>query len=264
MSHPFVFGTNFKMNQTPDESVDFFTRLNERVDSPAEARLYVIPPITSVPAVAAVAKELKSGIWIGAQNMHWAAEGAYTGEVSATMLLALGVDLVLVGHAERRRLFQETDPDLNLKVRAALDAGLRVIFAVGETAEDRSYGVSAETVVRQLKIGLHGAQPERIALMHIAYEPVWSIGAGGTPASPEDVEPIAALVRDALGELFGEPGRDTPILYGGSVDATNAGSFTSLPDIDGVLVGRAGWTVAGFVATYNAGLAGYASKQTGS
>jgi L-erythrulose 1-phosphate isomerase len=260
MTRPFVFGTNFKMNQTPGESVDFFTRLNERVDPSADARLYVIPPITSVPAVAVVARELKSDIWVGAQNMHWAAEGAYTGEVSAAMLLSLGVNLVLVGHAERRRLFKETDPDLNLKVRAALDAGLRVIFAVGETAEDRGYGVSAETVVRQLKIGLHGAHSAQMALMHIAYEPVWSIGAGGTPASPEDVEPIAALIRGALGDLFGARGRDTPILYGGSVDAANAGSFTSLADIDGVLVGRAGWTVEGFVATYDAGLAGYASK----
>ena len=111
------------------------------------------------------------------------------------MLLALDVDLVLLGHAERRRYFHETDVELNRKVLAALGAGLRVLLAVGETAEERAFGVSGETVLRQLRIGLHGVAPEHLGKIQIAYEPVWSIGAGGTPASPEDVEPIAKLIR---------------------------------------------------------------------
>jgi triosephosphate isomerase len=259
-SRPFVFGTNFKMNQTPVESVDFFTQLAQRVRPPEDVHLYVIPPVTSLPAVTAADRDLGSDIWVGAQNVHWAADGAYTGEVSAAMLLALGVDLVLLGHAERRQLFRETDPDLNRKVRAALNAGLRVIFAVGETAEERGYGVSAETVLRQLKIGLHGVPAAQCPLLHIAYEPVWAIGAGGIPASPADVQPMAALIRGALEVLYGARGRATPILYGGSVNADNAGSFTALPDIDGALVGRAGWTVDGFISTYRAALAGFLSK----
>jgi triosephosphate isomerase len=168
------------------------------------------------------------------------------------MLLALDVDMVLLGHAERRRYFHEPDVELNRKVLAVLGANLRVLLAVGETAEERSFGVGGETVMRQLKIGLHGVPPEQLGLVQIAYEPVWSIGAGGTPASPEDVEPIAMLIRSGCAELFGEPGGEISILYGGSVDPSNAGTFTALPDIDGLFVGRAAWTVEGFIATYRA------------
>jgi triosephosphate isomerase len=173
------------------------------------------------------------------------------------MLLALDVDLVLLGHAERRRYFHETDVELNRKVLAALGAGLRVLLAVGETAEERSFGVGGETVLRQLRIGLHGVQPEHLGRLQIAYEPVWSIGAGGTPASPGDVEPVAKLIRSGCEDLFAGSGAEIPILYGGSVDSSNAGTFTALPDIDGLFVGRAAWTVDGFIATYQAGYKGH-------
>lgn len=258
MNRPYVFGTNFKMNQTPAESAAFYSRLSASGETSPGVNLFIIPPFTSLAAVARAASEGPNDIWIGAQNVHWAADGAYTGEISVGMLLALGVDLILLGHAERRRDFHETDADLNKKVHAALGAGLRVLLAVGETAEERTFGVSAETVARQLKIALHGVVEARhsVPLLHIAYEPVWSIGAGGTPASPEDVAPIAKSIRATLEVLFGDPGLDIPILYGGSVDPTNAGSFTALPDIDGLFVGRAAWTVEGFTATYEAGLSG--------
>ena len=260
MPRPYVFGTNFKMNQTPAESVAFYREAAARIPPRPGVFLYVIPPYTSLPAVMEIARRDRSDIWVGAQNMHWAPEGAYTGEISARILLALGVDLVLLGHAERRGFFHETDAELDRKVHAALAADLRVLLAVGETAEEREYGVSAETVARQLKIDLHGMPVEGTGLLYVAYEPVWSIGTGGTPASPEDVAPVAALIRRTLGDLLGEPGHDVPILYGGSVNASNAGAFTALDDIDGLLVGRAGWTVDGFVATYEAGLAGHLSR----
>jgi triosephosphate isomerase len=253
MSRPFLFGTNFKMNQTPAESADYFRELNASLTPPAGAALFVIPPFTSLPAVTAIARETDSPIWVGAQNMHWAADGAYTGEISARMLQALGVDLVLLGHAERRRYFHETDADLNRKVLAALDAGFRVLLAVGETAEERDYGVGEQIVLRQLRIGLHGVGVDALSRVQIAYEPVWSIGAGSTPASPGDVAPIAALLRQNLGQLFAAPGEAVPILYGGSVDPGNAGTFTALPDIDGLFVGRAAWTVSGYIATFEAG-----------
>jgi triosephosphate isomerase len=118
-------------------------------------------------------------------------------------------------------------------------------------------------VLRQLKIGLHSVTPEQLELVHIGYEPVWSIGAGGTPATPEAVEPMASLLRHALGELFDDPGRDIPILYGGSVDPSNAGAFTALLNVDGLFIGRAGWTVEGYIATYEAGLAGYRTRVMG-
>jgi triosephosphate isomerase len=256
VSRPFLFGTNFKMNQTPSESAAFYARLAASVTIPPDVNLIVIPPFTSLAAVAAVDGQGPSTIWLGAQNVHWASEGAFTGEISVSMLLALGVDLALLGHAERRREFHETDVDLNKKAHAVLGAGLRLLLAIGETAEERDFGVSNETVARQLKIGLHGVIPEQTGLVQIAYEPVWSIGAGGTPARPEDVQPLAASIRNTLAELFGDPGTQIPILYGGSVDPSNAGSFTALPDIDGLFVGRAAWTVEGFIATFEAGLAG--------
>jgi triosephosphate isomerase len=256
MAPPFLFGTNFKMNQTPAESVAFYIQLAATVVIPPGVHLFIIPPFTSLGAVAEVAAGGPDDIWLGAQNVHWATEGAYTGEISAKMLRAVDVDLVLLGHAERRQLFHENDADLNKKVHAVLDSGMRVLLAVGETAEERSFGVSAETVARQLKIDLHGVTPERAPLLQIAYEPVWSIGAGGTPARPDDIAPVAASIRTTLEELFGAAGRDIPILYGGSVDPSNAGTFTALADIDGLFVGRAAWTVEGFIATYEAGLSG--------
>ena len=264
MTRPFVFGTNFKMNQTPAESAAFYRQLAAsvalRAPVPPDVHLFVIPPYTSLSAVTEVADQ-PHPIWLGAQNVHWAPDGAYTGEISVGMLLALGVDLVLLGHAERRRYFHETDVELNLKVLAALGAGLRVLLAVGETAEERSFAVGGETVLRQLKIGLHNVQPAHLQLLQIAYEPVWSIGAGGIPASPKDVEPVARSIRSGLADLFGEPGGEIPILYGGSVDPQNAATFTALPDIDGLFVGRAAWTVDGFIATYQAGLAGRAGDR---
>ena len=256
MARPVLFGTNFKMNQTPVESAAFYQQLAASVQPRADTHLFVIPPFTSLSAVKEVAGPPPHPIWIGAQNVHWASDGAYTGEISVAMLLALDVDLVLLGHAERRRYFHETDVDLNRKVLAALRAGLRVLLAVGETAEERSFGVGGETVLRQLRIGLHDVQPEYLAQIQIAYEPVWSIGAGGTPASPEDVEPIAKLIRAGCNDLFAGPGEEIPILYGGSVDPSNAGTFTALPDIDGLFVGRAAWTVDGFIATYRSGSEG--------
>jgi triosephosphate isomerase len=256
MARPFVFGTNFKMNQTPTESAAFYQQLAASVQVPPDTQLFVIPPFTSLSAVKDVAGQLPHQIWVGAQNVHWAPEGAYTGEISVGMLLALDVDLVLLGHAERRRYFHETDVELNRKVLAALDAGLRVLLAMGETAEERSFGVGGETVLRQLRIGLHDVPPEHLGQIQIAYEPVWSIGAGGTPAGPEDVEPIAKLIRSGCQDLFVRSGAEIPILYGGSVDPSNAGTFTALPDIDGLFVGRAAWTVEGFIATYQAGYEG--------
>jgi L-erythrulose 1-phosphate isomerase len=257
MTRPFLFGTNFKMNQTPAESAAFYRQLAASLQISPDSHLFLIPPFTSLSAVKDAAGQSPHQIWVGAQNVHWAPDGAYTGEISVRMLLALDVDLVLLGHAERRRYFQETDVELNRKVLAALSAGMRVLLAVGETAEERSFGVGGETVLRQLRIGLHGVSAEHLGLIQIAYEPVWSIGAGGTPASPQDVEPIAQLIRSGCEALFSRSGAEIPILYGGSVDPSNAATFTALPDIDGLFVGRAAWTVDGFIATYRAGYKGH-------
>jgi triosephosphate isomerase len=255
---PLCFGTNLKMNQTPDETAAFVAGLRAAVGDAlgrSDVRLFVIPPFTSLPAAVAAARG--SGLWIGAQNVHWATDGAYTGEVSVRMLQAVGVDFILIGHAERRGLFGETDAQVNDKVKAALGAGLRVLVCVGETAAEKGYGAGAETVIRQLKIALHGVEPDAIDRVMVGYEPVWSIGAGGTPARPEDVAVTAGQLRAALRGLHGEAGDRVPILYGGSVDPTNVAGFTALEDIDGAFVGRAAWTVEGYAAILGAALAAH-------
>ena len=254
-TRPFLYGTNTKMTQTPGEATTLVEELTRTIDPTPGVQLFVIPSFTSLAAVVEAARG--SPLWVGAQTMHWATEGAYTGEISAGMLTALGIDLVLLGHAERRRLFHETDAEINKKVLAAAGAGLRVLLCVGETADEKAYGVGSETVARQLKIGLHGLTTAATPRLQIAYEPVWSIGAGGTPAQPVDVAPVATHLRALLADRFGAAGDEVPILYGGSVDARNAGTFTALPAIDGLFVGRAAWTADGYRQVLAAGLAGH-------
>lgn len=261
MNRGFLFGTNFKMNQTPAETALFLTDLAGLPLPRRPVQRFVIPPFTSLPAAAEARAASPGGangagsIWIGAQNMHEAAAGAFTGEISAPMLTALGVDLVLLGHAERRTLFGETDLTIQPKVAAALAADLRVLLCVGESAEEKRIEIGPETVARQLKIALHGLDPAAADRLQIAYEPVWSIGADGIPAGPDDIAPIAALIRDLLVDRLGAAGRAVPILYGGSVSPQNAASFANIAEIGGLFVGRAAWTVAGFNAVLAAALA---------
>lgn len=252
-ARPFLVGTNFKLNQTPAESAAFYAEL-ARSPSPPGIQRFVCPPFTSLDAVARAKADSDAAIWVGAQNMHWASEGAYTGEISAAMLLALDVDLVLLGHTERRGHGRESDEELNKKALAAAAANFRVLFCVGETAAEREYGVGPETVARQLKIGLHGIDAAALPRFQLAYEPVWSVGVGGTPAHPDDISPIVAHLRAVLCDRFGDAAADVPILYGGSVDPSNAGTFARLPGVGGLLVGRAAWTVAGFRAVLDAAL----------
>lgn len=241
---PFFFGTNLKMHQTPAETVAFLDGLLSEVGEVSrKRRLFVIPPFTSLPA--ATVHPAHTRMWIGAQTMHWADDGAFTGEIAPGMLAALGLDLVLLGHAERRALAGETDEAVNRKVHAALRHGIRVLLCVGETAAERTFGVGQETVVRQLKIALHGVPAEKAELVMIAYEPVWSIGEGSSPATPNEVRLVARLLRRTLRLIFQ---RDVaaPLLYGGSVNVQNAAGFAALPDIDGLFVGRSAWSPAGF------------------
>jgi triosephosphate isomerase len=227
------------MHQTVRESVayvDALAALRHR----AELQLFVILPFTSLSAVVATAH--RAGIWVGAQNMHWADAGEYTGEVSASMVRELGVDLVLLGHAERRHAFSEDDVTIGRKVETALAHDLRVVLCVGETADERRFGAGAETIVRQLKIALHGASD--LANVIVAYEPVWAIGEAGTAADPQTIASAAAAIRSFTGSL--------PLLYGGSVSPASARSYAEVRGIDGLFVGRAARTAEGFTRTLTA------------
>ncbi|BCX04206.1 MAG: triosephosphate isomerase [Candidatus Roseilinea sp.] len=243
----FLFGVNLKMHQTPQQTREFLQMLRERVARVPKierAGLWVIPPFTSI-AVAAEAAH-GSGIRIGAQNMHWADEGAFTGEISPLMLKACGAEFVMLGHAERRTLFGESDEMLNKKVLAAARHGLGVMLCVGEPSIIKAAGAGAEYVAQQLKLALCGLAPP--GDLQVLYEPLWSVGEGGVAADPDYVSAAFGNIRRVLRELFGPAGERVPILYGGSVDATNCARYARLPNGSGMGVGRAGWNVDRFVA----------------
>ena len=225
---------NWKMHKTRTEAAAFCRSLREAVGSVEGVEIAVCPPFTALDA--AVEALAGSNVAVLAQNVHWAEEGAFTGEISPGMLLELGVDGALTGHSERRQLFGETDEGVGRRTAAALEAGLRVIACVGETDEEREAGRTEEVLARQADairaaVGTH----ERLTL---AYEPVWAIGTGKT-ATPGIAREAHAFLRRIL---------DVPTLYGGSVKPDNAAELCGQPDVDGALVGGASLEVESFAA----------------
>lgn len=205
-----------------------------------------IPTALCVPAcyAAHVAHLVKPELFVGGQNLHEAQQGAFTGEISAQMLTSCGATHVIVGHSERRTLFGENDERLRAKLRRALDSGLRPIYCVGETLQERLAGLHEQTVERQVRSALEVLRPEDETIW--AYEPVWAIGTGRN-AAPEDAQAMHALVRRILREHSGDKAETTTILYGGSLNADNAASLFSMPDVDGGLVGGASLDARSFV-----------------
>lgn len=241
-----LLGAGWKMNKTVQEAEDYAQRLLlllDRIRGIDDIQLFLVPPFTAIGAV----KRLSGGrFWVGAQNMHWEEWGAYTGEISAPMLKELGVDLVELGHAERRHYFNETDDTVRRKVHMALHHGLRPLVCIGEQYQDRELGVEKETISRQVRIALSGVPGECASMLMLAYEPVWAIGEEGTPASAEDVRLMIAHIRRVLEDMFGERASSIPVLYGGTVDEENCGELLLEGRPDGLFVGRAAWNVEGF------------------
>ena len=254
-NHRILFGTTWKMNKTRPEAREYTGRLLELLETIRgieQAQVFVIPPFTAIDAV----KQASGGkFWTGAQNMHWADWGAYTGEISAPMLVELGVELIELGHAERRRYFQETDAEINRKVHSALRWHLRPLICVGERTEDKEFGVGRETISRQIKIGLKDVDPQQASRLIIAYEPVWAIGRDSASATPEYVRAISEYIRSILAELFGpEISKCVPIIYGGDVNAGNAGALLKEGQVDGLFVGRASLQAEAFANLIRAAL----------
>lgn len=243
---PRYFGTNLKMYKTAHETAQFLGELTRLFhDKKKEAlTLFVIPSSPSLETAAGCLKD--SQILLGAQNMHWATEGQFTGEVSAKMLTELGVSMVMLGHSERRHIFGETDGELNKKVLSAVQNALSPLLCVGETAAQKNAGVSDETLRMQLKQDLYGYPKEAISMLRIAYEPVWAIGTSGVPAYAGYVGERHHAMRRCLTELFGSAGADIPLLYGGSVNPQNAAGYLNQPDVDGLFVGRSAWEAKNF------------------
>jgi triosephosphate isomerase (TIM) len=232
---PLIAG-NWKMYKTIEQAEQFIGALLPRVSSVDGVDVAICVPFTALQAM--VDSTRGSRVAVYAQNMHFAAEGAFTGEVSAPMLNELDVHGVVLGHSERRQLFGETDKALAQKVPVALAAGLRTILCVGETEEERERGDTERKLRHQVQEGLARVEPERLGEIVIAYEPIWAIGTGQVATSEQAQEAIA-FVRALVADRSPEQAQSTRILYGGSVKPDNAAELLGLPDIDGALVGGA-------------------------
>ena len=248
MRKPVIAG-NWKMYKTPIETAAFLHGLIPMVSRATHAEIVVCPPFVSL--TAAVEKARGTNIEIGAQNLFWLKEGAYTGEVSAPMLVAAGCRWVIVGHSERRQYFGETDESVLKKITAALEAGLIPIVCVGERLEEREGGMTENVLARQFGGGLAGLTPEQFARVVIAYEPVWAIGTGRT-ATPAIAAEAHGFLRGQISARFGkETAENCRILYGGSVKPDNIGSLMAQADIDGALVGGASLEPESFASIVN-------------
>ncbi|MGO5051640.1 triose-phosphate isomerase [Lachnospiraceae bacterium LCP25S3_G4] len=246
MQKKLYFGTNLKMYKTIKETVQYLQALEELTKDVDrnEIELFVIPSYTTLRDAVTVIN--RKNIKLGAQNMCWEDEGQYTGEISPIMLKELELDLVMIGHSERRHVFRETDIEENKKVKAALNHGFTTLLCIGETAEEKHFGISIEILRTQLKTGLHQITPEQTSHLWIAYEPVWSIGVNGTPASSEYAEAMHQEIKKCLIELFGDFAHNIPVLYGGSVNPQNANELIVQPSIDGLFTGRSAWQADAF------------------
>ncbi len=256
------FGSNLKMYKTIRETTEYLQELIRRTEDldRNEMELFIIPSFTSLADAAKIARQKQ--LLLGAQNMCWEEQGQFTGEVSPIMLNELGLDLVMIGHSERRHVFLETDAQENQKVKSALEHGMKTLLCIGETGEQKQYGLSPEVLRTQLKIGFYGVSPEHIPNIWVAYEPVWSIGVNGIPASSEYAEEMHKLIKETLAEIFGEEGRKIPVLYGGSVSPQNADEMIVKPSVDGLFVGRSAWEAGKFDALIRSAMEAYKKVST--
>lgn len=231
-----VIAGNWKMNKTAKEAAELIEALKAELAS-AACDIVICTPFTSLPI--AVEKCKGTNIHVGAQNVHFEKNGAYTGEISADMLKDLGVEYVITGHSERRQYFAETDQTVNKRTIAGLAAGLKVIVCVGESLAQREEGVTTELVRLQTKIALGGIAADDMKNIIIAYEPIWAIGTGRT-ATSEQAEEVCKAIRDCVCELYGENvANATTVQYGGSMNAENADELLAKPNVDGGLIGGA-------------------------
>ncbi|MEJ2155497.1 MAG: triose-phosphate isomerase [Desulfobacteraceae bacterium] len=236
MRRPLISG-NWKMYKTGPEAVAFINALKDAVAGASEVDIMVAPPFTALNQVAEAAAGTTIGV--GAQNLHWESEGAYTGEISAQMLNAAGCQYVIIGHSERRQYFGETDQEINRKIDAAAKAGLIPVFCIGETESQRDAGETFSVLDKQVKNGLEGLFSENLKSLIVAYEPVWAIGTGKT-ATKEQAQEVHAYLRNGFSEMYGpEFAQGLRILYGGSVKPSNVKDLMAMEDIDGALVGGA-------------------------
>ncbi len=244
-----IVAGNWKMNNDRNAAKKLITELKPLVaDAACEVVLCV--PYTNLETALSLCEG--TNMHVGAENCHWANSGAYTGEISAQMLTEMGVEYVIIGHSERRQYFGETDKTVNARIRAALDAGLKVILCVGEVLEQREQGITEEIVSIQTKVALSGVTEEELSRIIIAYEPVWAIGTGKT-ATADQAEEVCAIIRGVVVKLYNKAAADAlTIQYGGSMKPANAKELLSKEDVDGGLIGGAALVAEDFAAIIDA------------
>ena len=240
-----VIAGNWKMNLTPTEAVKLLTELKPPVQN-ADCEVAVCVPYVDL--FAAKQHCADSNLLVGAQNCHWAEKGAFTGEISAPMLREIGVDLVIVGHSERRQYFGDTDETVNARLKAVLLGGMRCILCIGESLAEREDGSTEDVIRRQVTAGLSGITKGQLANIILAYEPIWAIGTGKTATTAEAQE-VCGFIRSLVAQLYDRDAADRlQIQYGGSMNAQNAGELLAQPDIDGGLIGGASLKAQDFAA----------------
>lgn len=244
-----VIAGNWKMNKLPNETISFFEEFAPLVEN-TKNEVIICAPFTDL--FYAILSAQNTNIKIGAQNMHWEENGAYTGEVSPQMLKSIGVEYVIIGHSERRQYFAETDETVNKKVKSAHNVGLKPIVCVGETLSDREAGNAKEVVTTQIKLGLKDLTKDQIVSTIIAYEPIWAIGTGKT-ATKEDANETIKWIREQIESMYGKENAEKVIIqYGGSVKSENAQELFKMSDIDGGLIGGASLKPNEFAKIVNA------------
>jgi triosephosphate isomerase len=241
-----VLAANWKMNNGPTAARSFAEQFAAQYKARSDRTVIIFPPAVALTTVAqAIGK--REGVLLGVQNIHWAEKGAFTGEISAAMARDAGAEIVLVGHSERRHVFGETDAQCAKKCAAAAKEGLQFMLCVGETIQQREAGETERVVIRQLREGLEQTHDIISVPFAIAYEPVWAIGTGLT-ASASDASAIHTLLRSELRQMIGTAADAVPILYGGSVNTSNAASLLAADEIDGLLVGGASVDVTSWLS----------------
>ena len=246
----YVIAGNWKMNFTPSEATAYINEIKPMVEGKNNCDIIFCAPFVTIGAAMEAAKG--SNIKIGAQNVHFEEKGAFTGEISAKMLKEIGVEYVIIGHSERRQYFGETDHTVNLRTKAALAAGLKVILCLGEVKEERLAGITNEVVAMQTKLDLAGVTADELKNFIIAYEPVWAIGTGLT-ATPEQADETCGVIREVVASLYGNDAAEEIIIqYGGSKNDKNATELLSKAIVDGGLIGGASLVAEKFTAIVDA------------
>ena len=246
-----VVAGNWKMNNDLSQSVNLISEIKNAITGKElNAEVIICPPFTSLETANALVKD--TNVKLGAQNMNFEDSGAFTGEISASMLKSVGCEYVILGHSERRIIFDESDEVVNKKINKALSAGLKPIFCIGETLEQRENGTTKNVIDGQVRKGLSRISAEELASIIIAYEPVWAIGTGRT-ATPDQAQEMHKFIRDQIKSKYGEKvAEDCSILYGGSCKASNAPELFSNTDVDGGLIGGASLNSDEFLGIVNA------------